>query len=115
MSVPVCPGCGTALAVVVAGPATAPWRCGTCRYGYWDREVAPDAAAAWRREHDFGFGETARTIAREVKGEHAAAHARGVSVREDQIHLLDAAQRALLARWPALSGSLRTAVERTVP
>lgn len=116
----VCPNCGRSLVPVALDPQSAPWMCpsaGGCGRGWWAREIAPDAASAWRSaQHDFGFGVFAQTLRRDVKAEHAAAHERGVSVREDQLPLLDpAALAALLAVWgPRVDAAFLALVQAAV-
>lgn len=55
---PPCPGCGEPLQPVVTDdPQTPPWVCRECDRGWWNAELAPDAARFYRPEfRDFGRG-----------------------------------------------------------
>ena len=44
---PSCPNCGSHLASVMLGPATAPYLCARCRLGWWNAELTGEARKAW--------------------------------------------------------------------
>lgn len=98
-----CPSCGSRLVAVLARPDSAPWLCEVCRRGFFVAELSREAVAAWRLpEHDHGFGEVARMVRRDVKGEVAAAYVRGVCVRGDMLAGLPVGLlEALVGVWAA--------------
>ena len=100
MSIAACPNCGARLSWVVADWQSAPWVCRDCVRGWWAAELAPDAQLAWDPPtHDQG-PQVGREVGRSIKEEVAAAHERGVCVREDMLSLLDkAALQSLVDLW----------------
>ncbi len=102
--------CGGHLIPAVGSAATAPWRCPVCFVAFWAGELTPEARSAWRKHHrDFGPSNTdsARVVRSAVKAEMEAAAARGVSLRPDQLGLVDKATLAGLARaFPVAAGFL---------
>lgn len=81
-----CPKCGKPLAPVALDPDTAPWLCNECHRGFWSAELTDVARARYRhRHHDWGQGAPAQAIRRSVQTEWLQAHARGASLRPDQL------------------------------
>jgi hypothetical protein len=87
-----CPHCGGQLQPNASGPEIPPWRCDDCLVFYWVAELSQEARASYRpAQMDWGHrGSAAHLAVREaVRIEAEQACLRGVSVRREQLGLLD--------------------------
>lgn len=81
-----CPKCGQDLEPVALGPESAPYVCNTCHRGFWAAELTDVARDLYRpRHHDWGQGTPGQAVRRSVQTEWLHAHARGTSLRFDQL------------------------------
>lgn len=83
-----CPKCGGPLEVVALDPDSAPWLCNVCHRAFWAAELTDVARDLYRpRHHDWGQGTPARAVRQSVQTEWLYAHARGTSLRADQLRI----------------------------
>lgn len=101
-----CPFCGGNVDANCAAPDTPPWRCAACLWSFWVAQMTPEARCSVRPSRlDWGEGhhEATKKIHADVEAERLAAHVRGVSVRREQLGLVNKDDLALLLKRHHLS------------